>query len=85
MDVEVHPMRSEHVGDELSISVGRCSLNDDTPSEVLFVADAVGLFGAAMDIAQGLLLTRRFPSLLVVGLGYPPPICPRPLSAGSGT
>jgi predicted alpha/beta superfamily hydrolase len=71
VDTSVHPMRSEHVGDDLTISVGRCSLTDEAPREVLLVVDASLLFGVAMGVAHGLLFTKRFPSLLVVGVGYP--------------
>jgi predicted alpha/beta superfamily hydrolase len=68
---ETYALKSDHVGDEFEISVGRCSLTDEMPTDVLVLTDSTLQFGTAMDVGHGLLLTKRFPSLLVVGIGYP--------------
>jgi uncharacterized protein len=71
MLTEVHELKSERVGASFEISVGRCTFTHETPTEILVVTDAVFQYGAAMDIAQALLLTQRFVPLLVIGVGYP--------------
>jgi uncharacterized protein len=71
MLTEVHELKSQQVGASFEVSVGRCTFTDETPADVLVVTDAVFQYGAAMDIAQALLLTQRFVPLLVVGIGYP--------------
>jgi predicted alpha/beta superfamily hydrolase len=70
MRTERHELESEQVGEPFEISVGRCSLDGEMPAEVLVVTDAVLQYGAVLDIAQALLLTKRFVPLLVVGVGY---------------
>jgi predicted alpha/beta superfamily hydrolase len=70
MQTDVHYLESEHVGDEFAILVGQCTLPDEQPTEILFVADGPSCFGAAMDIAQFLRLFRNLPPLLIVGVGY---------------
>jgi pimeloyl-ACP methyl ester carboxylesterase len=69
-ETEQHQLRSEQVGESFEISVGRCSFIDQMPTEVLVVTDAALQYGAVMDIAHALLLTKRFVPLLVVGVGY---------------
>ena len=68
-DTEVHYLRSEHVGDELKIFVGHCARNGPGAS-VLYLTDANGHFGAAVDIIRSLQLARHLPPILVVGIGY---------------
>ena len=71
MRTEVHEVKSEQVGGTFAISVGLCTLKEDTPTDVLVVTDAVVQYGATMDIVHALLLMERLPPLLVVGIGYP--------------
>jgi predicted alpha/beta superfamily hydrolase len=71
MLTEVHELKSEHVGASIEISVGRCTVTDEMPTEALVVTDGVFQYGAAMDIGHALLCTQRFVPLLVIGIGYP--------------
>ncbi len=68
-DSEVHYLRSEHVGDEFKIFVGRCGMSDG-PVPVVYVSDANGLFGSAVDAVRFMQLSAHLPPLLVVGIGY---------------
>lgn len=70
MQTELLTLESEHVPQTYEISVGRCSLTDEMPADVLVVTDAVIQFGAAVDIVHGLLLTGHLAPMLVVGAGY---------------
>lgn len=68
---EVHYLRSHHVGDEFKIFVGHCG--DDAavrPPAVLYLTDANGTFGAAVDLVRSMQLAAHLPPLLVVGIGY---------------
>jgi predicted alpha/beta superfamily hydrolase len=67
-NTEVHRLRSEHVGDEFKILIGRCDA--DAPA-VLFLSDGDLLFGTAVEMTRLLVFTQDLPPLLVVGIGYP--------------
>jgi predicted alpha/beta superfamily hydrolase len=67
---EVHYLRSEHVGDEFKIMIGRCGTPGATPTPVVFISDANWYFGTAVELITPLNLTGYLPSLLVVGVGY---------------
>jgi predicted alpha/beta superfamily hydrolase len=69
-DTEVHYLQSSAVGDEFKVFVGHCgSLGaDDVP--VLYVTDANGYFGTAVDIIRGMQMAAHLPPMLVVGIGY---------------
>jgi hypothetical protein len=69
-DTEVHHLRSEHVGDEFRIFVGRCGARDGEAPVALYVTDANGLFGGAVDTIRLMQLSAHLPPLLVVGIGY---------------
>ena len=65
---EVHDLWSEAVGDSFRVFVGHCGPN---PQAVLFVTDANGLFGLAVDTVRLMQIPGLVPSLLVIGVGYP--------------
>lgn len=65
---EVHDLWSESVGDTFRVFVGHCG---PKPQGVLFVTDANGLFGLAVDTVRLMQIPGLVPSLLVVGIGYP--------------
>jgi predicted alpha/beta superfamily hydrolase len=70
---EVHYLASKTVGDEFKIFVGHCPGGDDDraqPPAVLYVTDANGMFGTAVDIVRLMQMVRHLPPLLVVGIGY---------------
>src|SRR5262245_17002328 len=74
---EVHILRSTSIGDDFKIHVGRCGLDSahedtqvDAPVPVLYVTDANGFFGAAVDMIRSMQLSRQLPPMLVVGIGY---------------
>jgi uncharacterized protein len=69
-DTEVHHLRSEHVGDEYKIFVGHCGLRDGAAPVTLYLTDANGLFGGAVDTIRLMHLSAHLPPLLVVGIGY---------------
>ena len=69
-DTEVHFLRSDHVGDEFKIFVGHCGLADAQPPAVLYVTDANGMFGSAVEMVRFMQLSAFLPPLLVVGIGY---------------
>jgi predicted alpha/beta superfamily hydrolase len=67
---EVHYLDSKHVGDEFKIFVGHCgTAGVDTPA-VLYLTDANGQFGGAVDAIRLMQLPRHLPPLLVIGIGY---------------
>lgn len=70
MPTELHELKSEEIGESFEISIGRCAGTDPTPTEALLLTDPVFHYGAAMDIAQALVLSGRIEQLLVVGIGY---------------
>ncbi len=73
METEAHHLQSEHVGDEFVISIARASKPDEEPSQVLFVTDPVGCFGAVTDMARIQAQLGKLPPLWVIGVGYPVP------------
>ena len=67
----MHYLRSNHVGDEFKLFVGHCgTAADDAPDPVLYISDANGFFGSAVDIIRSMQLAAHLPALLVVGIGY---------------
>ena len=68
---EVHHLRSEHVGDDFKIFVGHCGTAGRSGYGVLYLTDANGYFGGAVDLVRSLQLVRHLPCMLVVGIGYP--------------
>jgi uncharacterized protein len=69
-DTEVHYLRSSHVGDEFKVFVGHCPSDRVALPAVLYLTDANGYFGLAVDIIRSMQLARHLPPMLVVGLGY---------------
>jgi predicted alpha/beta superfamily hydrolase len=67
-DVQVGDVWSREVQDTFRLFVGRCG---DQPEAVLFVADANGLFGLALDTVRLMQLPALVPAMLLVGVGYP--------------
>jgi hypothetical protein len=67
---EVHYLQSAHVGDEFKVFVGRCGPADATALPVLYLTDANGHFGAAVDAIRTMQLSQFLPPMLVVGIGY---------------
>ena len=68
---EVHYLKSSHVGDEFKVFIGHCgTAASDTPAPVLYITDANGFFGSAVDIVRSMQLAVHLPPLLVVGIGY---------------
>jgi len=69
---EVHYLRSEQVGDEFKLFVGHCrtGADDAAPAPVLYLTDANGSFGSAIDIIRNMQLALHLPPILVVGIGY---------------
>lgn len=65
---EVHDLWSDAVGDTFRVFVGHCAPD---PRAVLFVTDANGLFGLAVDTVRLMQIPGLVPPLLVVGVGYP--------------
>jgi predicted alpha/beta superfamily hydrolase len=66
---EIHYLDSAPVGDEYKIHIAHCA----KPGEVataLYLPDAVGAFGGAVDIVRFLGLAEYVPPMLVVGIGY---------------
>jgi uncharacterized protein len=69
-DSEIHYLRSSHVGDEFKIFVGHCGTAQSSEPVVLYLTDANGLFGSAVDLVRSMQLARHLPPMLVVGIGY---------------
>ncbi len=68
---ETHYLDSRHVGGEFKIFVGHCGpAAPGEPRPVLYVTDANGMFGAAVDVVRLLQLGFFVPPLIVVGIGY---------------
>lgn len=65
---EVHDLWSEAVGDTFRVFVGHWGPD---PQAILFVTDANGLFGLAVDTVRLVQIPGLVPSLLVVGDRYP--------------
>jgi predicted alpha/beta superfamily hydrolase len=69
-DTEVHYLTSEIVNDEFKIFVGHCGTKGQPRVPVLYLTDANGYFGGAVDIVRGMQLGFHLPPLLIVGIGY---------------
>jgi predicted alpha/beta superfamily hydrolase len=69
-DTEVHYLTSEMVDDEFKIFVGHCGTKGEHRVPVLYLTDANGYFGGAVDIVRSMQLGFHLPPLLVVGIGY---------------
>jgi predicted alpha/beta superfamily hydrolase len=63
-------LQSEHVGDEFKIFVGHCGSADAEPLAALYVTDANGIFGTAVDMVRFMRLSAHLPPMLVIGIGY---------------
>jgi len=70
-NTEVHRLRSEHVGDEFKIFVGHCPGRGDDAPAVVYLGDANGFFGGAVDAIRLMQLSMHLPPIVVVGIGYP--------------
>jgi predicted alpha/beta superfamily hydrolase len=69
-DTEVHYLTSEMVNDEFKIFVGHCGTKGEHRVPVLYLTDANGYFGGAVDIVRSMQLGIHLPPLLIVGIGY---------------
>jgi len=67
---EVHYLHSEAVGNEFKIFVGHCPGRGDDPPAVVYLGDANGFFGGAVDAIRLMQLSAHLPPLLVIGIGY---------------
>jgi len=67
---EIHYLQSAAVGDEFKIFVGHCGDTGEQPAAVLYLTDANGQFGAAVDVVRSLQLDQHLPPMLIVGIGY---------------
>lgn len=70
-DTEVHRLHSSAVGDDFKIFIGHCGTPDGHPQGVLYLTDANGFFGSAVELIRSMQLALHLPPLLVVGIGYP--------------
>ena len=68
---EVHWRTATGSGREYKIFVGHCATDDGRPPGVLYVTDANGFFGGAVDMVRNMQHHSHVPPLLVVGIGYP--------------
>lgn len=72
-DTEVHYLWSAQAGAEFKVFVGHCgtlpAASAASPA-VLYLTDANGYFGLAVDLIRSMQLSRHLPPLLVVGIGY---------------
>jgi predicted alpha/beta superfamily hydrolase len=66
---EVHYLHSA-AGGEFKIFIGHCDGAADRDPQVLYLFDANGYFGGAVDLIRIMQLSRHLPPLLVVGIGY---------------
>lgn len=72
-DTDVHYLSSARAGAEFKIFVGHCGTLPAAPAAspaVLYLTDANGYFGLAVDLIRSMQLSRHLPPLLVVGIGY---------------
>jgi uncharacterized protein len=69
-DTEVHYLTSDMVNDEFKIFVGHCGTTGQHRVPVLYLTDANGYFGGAVDIVRSMQLGFHLPPLLIVGIGY---------------
>jgi len=61
---------SRAVGDEFKVLLGHCGDTRSAPPATLWLTDANGYFGAAVDVIRGAQLEAHLPPMLVVGIGY---------------
>ena len=69
----MHYLSSARAGAEFKIFVGHCGTLPAGPAAspaVLYLTDANGYFGLAVDLIRSMQLSRHLPPLLVVGIGY---------------
>ena len=66
---EVHYLHSP-AGAEFKIFIGHCRGAADRDAQVLYLFDANGYFGGAVDVIRLMQLSLHLPPLLVVGIGY---------------
>jgi predicted alpha/beta superfamily hydrolase len=72
-DTEVHYLWSAQAEAEFKIFVGHCATLPTAPAAspaALYLTDANGYFGLAVDLIRSMQLSRHLPPLLVVGIGY---------------
>jgi uncharacterized protein len=70
-DAEAHLLVSSYVCDTFKIFVGYpAAARDDEFAEVVYLSDANGHFGSAVDTLWGLVRAGRVPPTLIIGLGY---------------
>jgi uncharacterized protein len=72
-DTDVHYLSSARARAEFKIFVGHCGTLPAAPAAspaVLYLTDANGYFGLAVDLIRSMQLSRHLPPLLVVGIGY---------------
>ncbi len=69
-DTEVHYLPSAYVGDEFKVFIGHCGTRERSRVPVLYLTDANGFFGCAVDLIRSMQLALHLPPLLVVGIGY---------------
>jgi predicted alpha/beta superfamily hydrolase len=72
-DTEVHYLWSARAEGEFKIFVGHCGTLAGAPAAspaVLYLTDANGYFGLAVDLIRSMQLSRHLPPMLVVGIGY---------------
>ena len=67
-DTEVHRVDATATGDEYRIFVGHCGVR---PATTLYLTDANGFFGAAVDTIRLMGIANHLPPMLVIGIGYP--------------
>jgi predicted alpha/beta superfamily hydrolase len=67
---EAHYLPSAAVGDEFKVLIGHCDSETVERPLALYLADANGTFGMAVDLVRILRLGELVPPLLVVGIGY---------------
>ena len=73
-DTEVHYLTSSAVGDEFKIFIGHCPspwpAHEGVAPTPVYVLDANGFFGTAVEIVRLMQLAAQLPPILVVGIGY---------------
>ncbi|MGZ4736735.1 MAG: alpha/beta hydrolase, partial [Acidimicrobiia bacterium] len=70
-DTEVHALHSAATDGAFKIFVGHCDTRSRKAVSTLYLTDANGLFGAAVDAIRLMQLAQHLPPMLVVGIGYP--------------
>ncbi|NER79954.1 MAG: hypothetical protein F6K42_10295 [Leptolyngbya sp. SIO1D8] len=75
-DTEVHPLYSEHVGDDFELWIAQPQAGfaplSPSPPQVLYVLNANLFFGTAVEMTRLMhKLYGELPPLLVVGIAYP--------------